>query len=186
MSGQLAGPRRGDRERDRGQLVLLSAAVLAIALVPVLFAYLQLGYHADVSASSGYDAPGRNADRFLERAVHESSTNVSRNYSWTDRADAVDTVRRRLTPRLDTLATARVDSGTATQTTYNRSAAQSWASSHCPGDPDRQFGACEARRGVVVQDRVGETHVLAVALDVTITTDRGTRRLTWIVKSPPN
>lgn len=172
-----------DGRPGRGQLVLLSAAVLAIALVPVLFAYLQLGYHADVTASTDYDSPDRNAKRVLERAVHEASTGIPGNHSWTDRQDAVDRVRSRLDPRLATLATARIEAGTAVRTTYNQSAADTWATTHCPDGPDRQFGTCEARRGVVVQDRVGETHVLAVALDVTITTERGTRRLTLVVRS---
>jgi len=153
--------------------------VLAIALVPVLFAYLQLGYHGDVTASTEYDAPTRNAERFLERAVHESSRNISGNYTWADRQDAVETVRRRLDERVATLATANIESGTAVRTTYNQSAAETWADRHCPDGPERQFGACTARRGVVVQDRLGETHVLAVALDVTVTTERRTEQLTF-------
>ena len=176
-------PHQGGRRRpDRGQLVLLAAAALAIALVPVLFAYLQLGYHGDVTASADYDSPGRNAERFLERAVHESSTDVPDTFDWTARQDAVDTVRTRLDSRVTTLQAARVESGTATRVGYNRSAAEAWNSTHCPDGPDRQFGPCESRQGVVVQDRLGETHVLAVAVDVTTTTDRGTKRLTLIVQ----
>ncbi|WP_136717986.1 DUF7261 family protein [Halorientalis salina] len=170
--------------KDRGQLVLLAAAVLAIALVPVLLAYLQLGYHGDVTASADYESPGRSAERYLDRAVHEASTDVHGNYSWADRADAIERVRSRLDPRLTTLSTARVESGTATRTAYNQSAAQAWASANCPDGPNRQFGGCEARRGVVVQEREGETHVLAVALDVTITTERGTQRLTLLPTVP--
>lgn len=175
---------RHPARRERGQLVLLAAAVLAIALVPVLFAYLQLGYHADVTASTDYDAPDRNAQRFLERAVHEVTTDVPENYGWTDRQTAVQRVRNRLDTRAETLATARLSAGTAYQTKFNQSAAQSWGADHCPDGPDRQFGACNARQGVVVQEREGDTHVLAVALDVTITTDRGTRQLTMVVSVP--
>jgi len=179
VSGSRSNPRK-----DRGQLVLLAAAVLAVALVPVLFAYLQLGYHGDVAASTDYESPARNAERFLDRAVHESRTGIPGNYSWRDRADAIDRVRTRLDGRLATLETARVESGTATQVDYNRTAARSWAGERCPGGPDRQFGPCEARQGVVVQERAGETHVLAVALDVTITTERGTRRVTVVPTVP--
>ena len=65
--------------------------------------------------------------------------------------------------------------------TYNASAASDWAATNCPGGPGRQFGPCEVDRGVVVQERAGRTHVLAVALDVTVTTERGTYAVTLVV-----
>lgn len=167
---------------NRGQLVLVAAAALAIALAPLVLAYLQLGYHADVQASAEYDAPAENAQRFLERAVHESAAGIPEDYDWADRGDAVETVHSRLDPKRSRLATARVESGTAYRTSYNQTAATAWASDNCPSGPDRQFGGCEARRGVVVQNRAGRTHVLAVALDVTVTTERGARRLTLVTE----
>jgi len=170
--------RRGD---GRGQLVLVAAAALAIALAPVVLAYLQLGYHADVAAGADYDAPAENAERYLDRAVHEAAVDVPGEYAWSERADAVDAVRGRLDPKRRALAGARVESGTAYRTRYDRSAASAWAAAHCPGGPDRRFGGCEARRGVVVQERAGRTHVLAVALSVTVTTERGTSDLTVVV-----
>jgi hypothetical protein len=166
--------------RERGQMVLVAAGVLAVALAPMVLAYLQLGYHPDVQASTDYDAPVANAERLLDRAVHEASDEVPGTYDWRDRRDAVDAVRTNLEPRLETLATARIEQGTAYRTSYNQSAAQQWASDNCPGGPDRQFGSCGARRGVVVQERAGRTHVLAVALDVTVTTERGQRAVTLV------
>lgn len=166
--------------RDRSQLVLLGAAALAIALVPLVLAYLQLGYHADVTASADYDDPTQNAQRFLDRAVANATDPVAGRYDWRDRDSAADAVRAGLDPHLATLAESRVASGTATQISYNRTAARAWARSRCPGGPNRQFGRCEARRGVVVQHRAGETTVLAVALDVTVTTERGVRELTVV------
>ncbi|MFB6083235.1 MAG: hypothetical protein ABEJ94_03195 [Halorientalis sp.] len=174
----------GSRGRDgeRGQLVLAAAAVLAVALAPVVLAYLQLGYHADVAASSDYDAPVANAERLLERAVHEVATNAT-GRPWSARDEVVRAVRERLDPHRSTLATARIESGTVYETAYNRSAAEDWADDRCPAGPNRDFGDCEVRRGVVIQERVGETHVLAVALDVTVTTERGRRRVTLVVES---
>lgn len=180
VSGRSDGDGDGDVDDGRGQLVLLGAAVLAVALVPLVLAYLQLGYHADVAASADYDAPAATAERFLDRAVADATDPVAGTEDWSDRADAVDTVHARLDPHRRTLAESRVVSGTATRTAYNQSAARAWARSDCPGGPDRQFGPCEARRGVVVQERAGETHVLAVALDVTVTTERGVRSLTVV------
>ncbi|MFB6164627.1 MAG: hypothetical protein ABEJ31_05660 [Haloarculaceae archaeon] len=171
------------RRDDRGQLVLVAAAVLVAALAPVVLAYLQLGYHADVAASDDYDAPVASAERFLERAVHEASVGIPGEYDWADRKAGVAAVRQRLAPRRATLAASRVTSGTAYRTTYNQSAARAWAAANCPDGPDRQFGACEAREGVVVQDRAGRTQILAVALDVRVTTERGRRRVTVTVPS---
>jgi hypothetical protein len=170
------------RGGDRGQLVLAAAAVLAVALAPVVLAYLQLGYHADVTASAEYDAPVANAERLLDRAVHEGATNAT-GRPWNERDETVRTVRDRLAPHLSALATARIESGTAYQIGYNQSAARDWATAHCPSGSNRDFGGCVARDGVVVQRRVGETHVVAVALDVTVTTEGATRRVTLLVES---
>ncbi|WP_135830668.1 DUF7261 family protein [Halorussus halobius] len=168
---------------ERAQLVLAAAAVVAVALAPVVVAYLQLGYHGDVTASEEFDAPGRNADRLLSRAVHDAGREVPGDYAWDDREAAVESVRDDVEPRLDALRSSRVESGTVYRVAYNQSAAESWRVANCPGGPDRQFGDCEARRGVVVQERAGETHVLAVAFDVQVTTERGEMELVSVVQT---
>lgn len=167
--------------RERAQLVLAAAAVVAVALAPVVVAYLQLGYHDDVRAGTDYDAPAENAQRVLDRAVHESVAGIPSEYDWTEREDAVTEIRDRLEPRLGELESARVEEGTAYQVAYNASVAVEWAAENCPSGPNRQFGGCEAVDGVVVQDRVGETHVLAVAFDLRVTTERGWIRETVVV-----
>ncbi|WP_440007364.1 DUF7261 family protein [Halomicrococcus sp. SG-WS-1] len=158
---------------DRAQLVLAAAAVVAVALAPVVFAYLQLGYHADVRATGDYDAPVESAERVLDRAVHDAADGVPSSYRWESRSAAVSAVRSRVADDVATLETSRVEEGTVYRVGYNRSAARAWANRRCPSGPDRQFGACEADRGVVVQNRGDETHVLAVTFDVHVTTDRG-------------
>lgn len=169
--------------RDRAQLVLAAAAIVAVALAPVVLAYLQLGYHADVEASTKFDDPAADAVRALERITHEATVGIPANYSWHDRDNAVGAVRGRLAPRLRALEAARVTEGTAIEIQYNATAADEWTASNCPTGPGRQFGACAARDGVVVQDRTGETHPLAVAYDVTVVTDRGRTRLTVVVRA---
>jgi len=166
---------------DRAQLVLAAAAAAALALAPVVFAYLQLGYAADVRASSEYDAPLANAERVLGRAVHEAGANVTAAYPWTLRASAAREVHRRLAPRLRTLERSRVEVGTAYEVSYNRWVARRVAREDCPGGPARQFGDCVATGGVVLQERRGGVTVVAVALDVTAATDRGTARATFVV-----
>jgi hypothetical protein len=166
--------------RQRAQLVLAAAALVAVALAPVVVAYLQLGYHADVTASEEYDAPGRNAERLLSRAVHDAASGATGEYEWDEREQAVAAVRDELRPRLDALRSSRVASGTVYQVEYNQTAAAAWLAANCPGGPDRQFGDCEADRGVVVQERAGETHVVAAVFDVRVTTGDAEMELTVI------
>ncbi|MFC7081259.1 DUF7261 family protein [Halorussus caseinilyticus] len=103
-------------------------------------------------------------------------------FAWGERTAAVAAVRADLRPRLDALRSSRVESGTVYQVSYNRSAAEAWRDSSCPGGPNRQFGPCEARRGVVVQNRAGRTHVLAVAFDVRVVSEESEMALTLVVE----
>jgi hypothetical protein len=167
----------------RGQVVLVAAVVVALALVPVLMAYLQLGYHGDVDATERYTRPTHNAERVLERGVHDVGGRVTGNHSWGRNARAVVAVREGLDPRLETLRAARVERGTVYLVAFNQSAAAAaFAGGRCPGGPNRQFGPCHAHDGVVVQERSNETHVVAVAFDVTIVGERRTVEETVVVR----
>ena len=181
----MSGRRRPRSLRDdrRGQLLILAAAVIALAFVPMAVAYLQLAHHPDVAAAGEDPASGARTLSSLERSVHEAAIASTGDRSWSDRDAAVDDVRARLASRVSALETARLAEGSAFEIEYNQSAAADWATANCPGGPNRQFGPCEARRGVVVQDRVGETHVLAVAFDVTVTSADGVTHLTDVVRS---
>lgn len=158
--------------RGRGQLVLLAAVVLAVALVPMTLAYLQLGYSDDTTAVVS-DSPVRNADRLLTRTTVDALDGIQGEYDWTARDAAVEAFRDRLSPSLRTLNRSRIQSGTVYRVTYNATTARTWSQSNCPGGPDRQFGPCRTIGGVVVQDRAGRTHVLAAVFDVRVTTPRG-------------
>ncbi len=160
-------------------MVLLAAVAIAVALVPMVLAYLQLGYHADVTAP----APDRalEAERALQGAVESATDEIPANYTWRDRRAAVTTVRDRLAPSLESLNRSAVAAGTAYLVIYNASRAATWEARNCPSGPNRQFGPCRADRGVVVQERAGETHVLAVAFDVRLVTRTSESRLWYIV-----
>lgn len=171
------------RVTDRGQLVLVAATLVAVALAPVVLAYLQLGYHGDVRATGAYDDPTADTVRVLDRSVTNVSGDVPRDYAWTEKESAVSTVRDELAPTRSRLRTATVKRGTVTEIRYNESAASAWQAANCPSGPDRQFGDCVADRGVVVQDRVDRTHVLAVAFDVTTTTSHGETTVTVLLRA---
>lgn len=167
--------------RERGQLVVLAAAAIAIALVPMALAYLQLGYHADIRTATVEDDTVPAVERTLHQSLISASSDIPARHGWRNRSDAVTTLRERLQPSIDSLSTARLDGGTAIEVTYNGSRAKAWESEHCPGGPDRDFGSCRTDRAVVIQERDGRTHVLAIAVDVRVTTADSTAQVSIVV-----
>ena len=173
------------RERsNRGQLVLLAAVALGVALVPLILAYLQLGYHDDVRAGTGA-SPAEQAEQTLQRGLHEATADVPFEYSWRDRDAAVGEVRRRLVPILDSIERSGLDHGVAITISYNGTRAGEWADSNCPGGPNREFGPCLVDRGMIVQDRQDRTHVLGAAFDVTVTTPEQERQFSVTIVHHP-
>jgi hypothetical protein len=162
-------------------MVLLAGVVVALALVAMLVAYLQLGYHADVRTASVDDEAAADGRSYLQRATHDASRALRGEFTWTERGRAVTDARIRLQSRIRALQRSRVESGVAYTVDFNRTAAQRWATANCPGGPGREFGPCVADRGVVAQQRGGRTLVLAAGYDLTVTTDRETVRLTVVV-----
>lgn len=167
----------------RGQLVLLAAGALAVALVPMALAYLQLGYHQDVGAAGVEDSPLRNTERVLDRTLHDAVEGIPAEHAWSNRSAAVTRLRDRFRDDLLKLNHSGVETGTVRAVTYNRSRAVAWAGEHCPTGPARQFGPCRADRGIVVQNRADRTHVLAVAFDVRVTAPDGRWETTTVVRS---
>lgn len=162
--------------RDRGQLVLVAAAVAALALVPVVAAYLQFGYApgvADADADHG-SRVARALDRLADDAA-ERATGAD----WSNRERAVDRLRASLAPRLRTVERARLGDGVVANVTYAPGLA---ARVDCPGGDGREFGACRRLGGVLVQERAGETVVVAVAFEVRVTATTGTTRFEYVVR----
>jgi len=165
---------------DRGQLVLVAAVALAAALVVLGFAYLQLGYSDDIAA--GTVEPAHGIETTLDRSVHNASTDVPAAYGWDERTTGAATVRERLNATIETLNVARLQDGHVYDVSYNRTHAIRWGADNCPAGPNRQFDACDAVDGVVVQDRNGRTHVLGVAVDIRITTPETETTVTTVVE----
>lgn len=170
-----------NQANERGQAVLLAALVLVVALLPIIAAYLQLGYGGEGVVSVDEDRQ-REARHLLERAVQEEASALDGEYRWRQRDTTAERLRTRLEPTTRQLPRSRLDEGVAHQLSYNQSHAAAWASERCPGGPNRQFGPCDAIDGVVVQDRAGQTYVLAVAVDITLTTPDGASTLTTVIR----
>ncbi|AXG09380.1 DUF7261 family protein [Haloplanus rubicundus] len=169
--------------RRRGQLVLLAAAVVVTALVPMLLAYAQLtvgvaGEAADTDATQSLD----DATRSLERAVADTTVAVA---NGTD-PDSHRTVAALATDRLNSTVTTLESSGTGRGVTvaidWNASAARNWARTDCPGGPGRAFDTCAVDDGVVTQTRANSTALVAVAFDVTVRGPDGTATATVVIR----
>lgn len=166
---------------DRGQLVLLAAAAIAVALLPLALAYASLGYHADVGTAEP-ETPLFDAERVVERVTHNATSAVAGEYGWAERDQAAAEAGARLDRGLRELEQSRLSSGVAYRIERNQTAAAAWSDEHCPRGPNRAFGSCEAIDGIVVQERAGETAIVAVGFDVHATTERGAGELTVVVR----
>ena len=124
--------------------------MLALALIPLGFAYLQLGYHEDVAASAEPETPGSETIRLLERAVYDAGGEAT-GHPWQGRSGAVAQVSASLVPREEDIEAAQVKRGVAVEVERNTSAAAAWAAENCPNGSGRLFGDCEAIGGMVVQ-----------------------------------
>lgn len=166
---------------DRGQLVLVVAAVVAIALTPILLAYLQLGYHPDVADGSP-DVSGGEAAAFLDRSVHNATASTAGDYEWNDRDRMAESVREAIDSDVETLESARLEAGTVYEVSYNATAASGWATEHCESGPGEQFGDCEIDGGIVLQERADEAVLLAVGFDVRVVGPDSETELTVVVE----
>lgn len=152
----------------RGQLVLVAALALALALVALGVAYLQLGYHDDIGAA-GHE-PTAQLEATLERALDDAAREIPATYGWDERDEAEDAIRTELNDTIETLETSRLEDGHAYAIAPNATHASVWEQAHCPGGPDRQFGDCAVTDAVVLQERGGRATVLAMSFDIVVTT----------------
>ena len=164
---------------DRGQLVLVAAAVVAIGLAPVLFAYLQLGYHPDVETRP--DVSGGQAVEYLDRSVHDAAADTAGEYTWADRDSMAAAVRDRIDDDVETLERARLDEGVTYVVGYNRTAAEKWVGDSCVRGDGKRFGDCTVDDGVAMQDRAGEAVLLGVAFDVRVIGPDGESEVTVVI-----
>ncbi|MCG1002143.1 MULTISPECIES: hypothetical protein [Halobacterium] len=161
---------------ERGQLVLVAAAVAALALVPVAAAYLQFGYAPAVADAD--EDHGERVTRVLDR-IADDAAETATGATWSDRERAVERVEAALAPRLRAVERSRLGDGVVVNVTYDGALARQV---DCPDGQRGSFGACEVHGGVVVQERADETVVVAVAFEVRVTTPEETTRLGHVVR----
>ncbi|SNR53306.1 DUF7261 family protein [Halorubrum vacuolatum] len=198
VARRLAG--RGD---DRGQLILVAAAALAIALFPLVLAYLQLGYAGDVDAEPTGTDPESELTQALERAVHDAAAEVDhRTTSESGAGESTDdggvgdghidspegaaaAFRTSASDDLKRIETAYVADGSAARIEYAPTGAETWIDDgHWRDGIAGDFSEPTAHGGVVIQERGGEPTVIAVAVDVHLRTPEATIDRRVIVHVP--
>jgi hypothetical protein len=168
--------------RRRGQLVLLAAAVVVTALVPMLLAYAQLGYAGDVTTSANERRTLVDGKRVLERSVAHVTRTVANGTEADQHRLAVELATDRLDPAIVSVESSGADRGVAVDVSRNASAARRWARRDCPGGPDRAFDACRSANGFVTQTRANTTALVAVAVDVRVRGPNARARATFVVR----
>jgi len=172
--------------RNRGQLVLLAAAVVVTALVPMLLAYAQLtagvGAGSDVAATATQRETLDDTTRALERAVADATLALANETSADRHAALAVQVDDRLEPTVAILESSGTDRGVVVSITRNSTAARQWAAVACPRGTDRAFDSCAVTEGIVTQTRANTTALVAVAVDITVRGADGTARATVVVR----
>ncbi|AFK18318.1 hypothetical protein E6P09_06005 [Haloferax mediterranei ATCC 33500] len=177
MSRLFSGSDETDRtSTDRGQLVLVSGAVVVVALLTIVLVHAQLGYAVTDAAPPVDDVAAATDD-----AVEAATADVAGRYSWAARESAVADFRSQLDPSLTRIEHAHTGSGGVSLST-NNSVAAGWALRNCPESTYRDFGQCVADDGVVVQERAGETAIVAALVDVRIGTPQSETDLTFVFR----
>ncbi|MGQ4554560.1 DUF7261 family protein [Halobellus sp. GM3] len=178
---ETAGESSRSGRRDRGQLVLVAAAVVAVAFLSMTLAYAQLGYDADRRGAGAVDVASLSTlDGELSAAFRAAVRDVEGDYRWSERARATADVRSSLEDAADRLERAHADESRSLTVTFDEAAATEWARERCPGGDGRDFGPCRASGGVVIQERAGETTVVAAAFRIRIVSPAETTTATSV------
>lgn len=165
----------------RGQLVLVAAGVIAIGLLPIVLAYTQLGFGGIATTEPTTTASTTDALRAVERTAFDASEPSQSRRSWAARDGVATAVATRFDARVESIEISGIERGVSHEIERNTTGATAWASGNCPGGPNRDFGPCEAVDGVVLQERAGETHVVAIAIDLRTVAEDATYDGTYVL-----
>lgn len=168
-------------ERPRGQIVLLAAVVVALALVPILGAYLQLGYDGDARAFDR-KASTVSEERILTTVRRELRGVLPTGHDWGERNRTASRVRTHIEARLTSLS-GEVN-GTVIEVEL-RNASADLVAETCPAGPNRRFGPCRGLGAVFVQERAGETHVYGLLVEIRVIGRHGIARTTHVIRPRP-
>jgi hypothetical protein len=170
--------------RRRGQLVLLAAAVVVTALVPMLLAYAQLAVDAggDVPGTPAERTAITDAKRSLERSVADATLALANGTEADAHRSVAGRAIDRLAPTRRALGASGTDRGVVVDVSSNATAARRWVRTDCPRGPDRVFDECVVTDGVITQTRANSTALVAVAFDITVRGPDETVAVTVVIR----
>ncbi|WP_375797397.1 hypothetical protein [Halobellus sp.] len=175
------------RPDDRGQVVLVAAAVVAVALLAMTAAFAQFGYDADRRAAAEGDVASLSAvDRSLTvsfRAATLDATAGDHTVAWRDRRAVGTRIRASMLADIDRLERSHAERGRSLSATFAAAEATRWAQTRCPSGRGRTFGACRAIDGVVVQERAGRTTPVAAVVRVRIVSPTESSTAVFVVRA---
>jgi len=168
----LSGRGGSETATDRGQIVLVAAAVVAIALLSMTLAYAQLGYDADrTGAGTAEVASVSELDRSLTASLRVAARDVRRADdapASRDHRAAAERVGASLSATSDRLERVHTGESRSLVIELDDATATRWARERCPSGRGRHFGPCRAVEGVVVQERADHPAVVAAAFRIRI------------------
>jgi hypothetical protein len=165
----------------RAQAVLAAAVVVAVALVPMLVAYLQLGHPPDAAARAAEADGPADARRALDRAATRAAARAD-GAAWTNRSRAYRRANATLAAAASRVEARGARRGAVYRVARAEGVAARLARAECPRGARRAFGPCEAVGGVVLQERGGETAVAYVALRLRVRSPEGRTDATLVVR----
>ncbi len=140
----------------RGQLVLLTAALIAVGLLVITAAYLQTGYTGGQQATVTPATDNQEIQQALELALLEAEPTTG-----TQRNKLVTEFQASFEKQLREIQQSATERGTVVQLTRNQTAGRHAVTQLSgSGSPSESIG------GVIVQQRAGEAHVVGVAVDI--------------------
>jgi hypothetical protein len=182
------GAERTRPSGDRGQVVLVAAAVVAVALLSMTVAYAQLGYDADRRGAGARVAPVSEIDQGLTgslRTAAREARHRTDDRSWRDHRAVARRVTESLRSDIDRLERAHAAERRSLSIELQDTAATQWARSRCPDARGRDFGPCRTIGGIVLQKRAGETVVVAAAFRIRIVSPAESTTLTTVSRTVP-
>ena len=173
---------------DRGQVVLVAAAVVAVALLSMTLAYAQLGYDADRTGAGTVEVMSvSEVDRSLTGSLRAAAREVRRadDHAWRDRRTVAERVAASLDADADRLERVHAEESRSLTVERDDAAATRWARDRCPDGDGREFGPCRVVDGVVVQERADETAIVAAAFRVHVVSPAESTTVTVVSRVVP-
>lgn len=167
-----------ERATDRrGQLIVLTAAVLAVGLLTIAATYAQLGSVATEAPTA--DPPEiTDVTVALELAIQEALDTDHR--AWTDRRALAATIGDAVDHRISRVERA-VSNREVTYHITRRHRPAVVPAGLCDGRPT----SCTTIDGVVIQRYGTRAVAIGVVVDIEMSTDTGTTRGTYVIAPPP-